>query len=267
MRPTQQPRPGGQFGPHGTGTIVSGTLTPTPIGLLTNETVVTLTAGQTYDAGSSPAYIFSGTGSDIINGGTTGQSTVDYRKLRGGVTLTAEGTSVQKGFGGSIGTDTLTNVGTIVGSANAVNVIDESAAPSGTALTANLLTNTVTIGATALTVYNFAFIKGPNAADTFIGDNGNDTFIGGAGSTFTTGTGHNTLTGGGSNDTFNFGGGHDTITNFSVTGGDAINSTTTLSTVKSVCGGSLLSFAGGGTVFLQGVSASAVTGIGTTHVT
>jgi Ca2+-binding RTX toxin-like protein len=170
---------------------------------------------------------------------------------------------VDKGTSGASGIDTLTNIKTIIGAVRQDNIVDASSITSSTiTVSANLIThalsvnNIPSVGTLSFNIYNFETIIGTSGADTFVGDNLNDRFVGGAGSSFTTGTGHNTLTGGGSNDVFNFGGGHDTITDFSISGGDIINSAFVLKSVTDTTSGALLRFAGGGTITLTGVTAA-----------
>jgi len=235
-----------------------------PFSLLAGEPVIHLVSGnQTYTASTTPSYIYGNTGNDIINGGSSNLSTVDYSTLKTAVTLGIGGV-VTKGINGAGGSDQLINIHTIVGAVGQNNTIDASTGSTnnGVSIAVNLQTHDLQVknipglGTLDFQVVNFNTVIGPNAADTFIGNNGNDTFVGGAGSTFTTGTGHNTLTGGGSLDTFNFGGGNDVITNFNIAGGDVINSHTKVHDITAVQGGALVHFAPEQSVMLIGVSAT-----------
>lgn len=239
---------------------------PKPVDLLAGETVVSLSSGSQSYTANTTTYIFGNTGTDTIDGGSTDLSTVDYSNLHEAVTLLPEGL-VDKGTNGADGVDTLINIKTIVGAAGFNNIVDTSSITSTSiGLTVNLSAHTIAVsnipgvGTLAFNIFNFETIIGTSGADTFVGDNGNDSFTGGAGSSFTTGRGTNMLTGGGANDVFNFGGGHDTITNFSLTSGDVINSQWALNSVTSIAtgstSGSVLHFAGGGSITLNGVSAA-----------
>jgi serralysin len=163
-------------------------------------------------------------GNDIINGskgndlliGGKGKDTVNYSRLGGPVTLGVAG-KVFKGSGGSFGTDQLIGIETLIGSSGAGDLIDASAASSGTVpINVNLSTQTLSVigipglGTQNFTVRNFENVNGTPINDIITGDFKNNVLNGGDGDDILSGTvGTNlrstevdTLIGGAGDDTF-----------------------------------------------------------------
>jgi hypothetical protein len=151
-----------------------------------------------------------------INGGL-GSDTVDYSALTQGITLKPFG-FVNKG---SLGTDLLIGIETIIASNTKNDNIDVSTSSGG--IQANLASQTLNIPAAGLAfrVSKFENVFGSNFDDNITGDDfsnilagngGNDVLDGGAGNDFLDGGADNDfLLGGSGNDTLVGGGGNDTL--------------------------------------------------------
>jgi Ca2+-binding RTX toxin-like protein len=143
-------------------------------------------------------------GSDILDGGSD-SDIADYSGLRSVVTLGAFGV-LRKG---TLGTDTLINIETIVGSGAHGDTIDHSGigAPATGTIT-DLTAGKVTVNGTSsplpltFSVSKFEHVIGSNFADTIAGNTDNNSL--------TAGAGNDTLIASGGNDTLNGGVGNDT---------------------------------------------------------
>jgi Ca2+-binding RTX toxin-like protein len=155
-------------------------------------------------AGSGNDLLVGTSGSDVLDGGD-GFDTADYNSLGTVVNLGAFGV-LRKG---SLGTDSLIGVETIIGSSLLGDTVDHSAAGSpATGTVTNLSTGVVTVNGSAsplpltFNVSQFENVIGSNFADTIFGNAANNAFSAGAG--------NDTLNGGAGNDTLNGGAGTDT---------------------------------------------------------
>ena len=181
-------------------------------------------------------------GNDTILGGA-GTDIVDYSNLGQAVSVGIAG-AVQKG---TLGTDKVEKVETIIGATGQSNIIDASTAPSNISIAADLTRqNQVVVFGIAnsqpLTfgVENFInvigtsgndtitgnglsnFLQGDKGNDIINGNGGSDVLIGGAGNDFINGgdgndgalggAGDDNLIGGFGNDVFDGGAGNDTVT-------------------------------------------------------
>ncbi|MFM8275702.1 MAG: beta strand repeat-containing protein, partial [Cyanobium sp.] len=155
------------------------------------------------DAGNDT--LIASAGNDTLNG-DTGSDTVNYNALGSVVTLGAFGV-LRKG---SLGTDTLVGIETIIGSSLLGDTVDHSGAsvaPASGTVT-NLSTGVVTVNGTAaplpltFNVSQFENVIGSGFADTITGNAANNALSGG--------TGNDMISGGTGNDTINGGAGTDT---------------------------------------------------------
>jgi Ca2+-binding RTX toxin-like protein len=185
-----------------------------------NDILTTTAQNDTVNALGGNDTIKGSKGNDFINGGT-GIDTIDYFSLGGPVRLGAAG-KVFKGANGSFGEDQLIGIETIIGSKGAGDLIDGSAASSGTVpLNVNLNLETLSVigipglGTQTFTVRNFEDVNGTSIADVITGDGKNNKIDGGGGDDILAGTVGSsvrsnevdTLTGGTGNDTFILGSG------------------------------------------------------------
>jgi Ca2+-binding RTX toxin-like protein len=198
--------------PLGRATIIEGTEGNDILATTPQDDIVNALGGNDTIKGSKS--------NDFINGGT-GIDAIDYFSLGGPVRLGAAG-KVFKGANGAFGEDQLIGIETITGSKGAGDLIDGSAASSGTVpLNVNLSLETLSVigipglGTQTFTVRNFEDVNGTSIADVITGDRKNNKIDGGGGNDILTGTvgssvGSNeidTLTGGTGNDTFILGSG------------------------------------------------------------
>ncbi|MEO1432411.1 MAG: calcium-binding protein [Cyanobacteria bacterium J06633_8] len=145
-------------------------------------------------------------GHDILDGGK-GKDTADYSHLHQAITLEAVGV-VHKG---SLGTDQLLNIETIIGANGQANTIDGSTAKSGvTSFDIDLSHESLTVenipdlGDLTFTVKNFVNVIGTTQDDSIIGNSEDNMLIGGGGNDY--------FGGSAGNDTINGDdGGHDTV--------------------------------------------------------
>ncbi|MEB3316883.1 MAG: calcium-binding protein [Cyanobacteriota bacterium] len=179
------------------------------------------------------------TGNDTLNGGDD-VDTANYSALEGVVSLGAFGVLSK----GTLGTDSLIGVETIVGSSLLGDTVNHSGATDpATGTITNLTTGLVTVNGTiaplplSFTVSQFENVIGSGNADSITGNiannilsggAGNDTIVSGAGvDTLNGGTGKDQLTASGGNDTYVYTSlsdsllaGYDVITNY--TSGDVL---------------------------------------------
>ncbi len=144
-------------------------------------------------------------GNDVLDGGK-GNDTADYSQLNQAVTLNAVGV-VEKG---SLGTDQILNIETIVGATGKANTIDGSTGTSGvTSFDVDLSQNRLTVenipdlGDVTFTVENFVNVTGTTQDDRIIGNAEDNVLIGNGGNDFFGGSaGNDTIDGddGGVND-------------------------------------------------------------------
>jgi Ca2+-binding RTX toxin-like protein len=201
-----------QIAPLGRATIIDGTEG--------NDLLATTAQDDSVNALGGNDTIKGSKGNDFINGGT-GIDAIDYFSLGGPVRLGAAG-KVFKGANGSFGEDQLVGIETIIGSRGAGDLIDGSAASSGTVpLNVNLNLETLSVigipglGTQTFTVRNFEDVNGTSIADVITGDGKNNKIDGGGGDDILAGTAGasvrpnevDTLTGGSGNDTFILGSG------------------------------------------------------------
>jgi serralysin len=166
--------------------------------------------------GNNGGNIFFGTaGNDTIDGGL-GNDTANYSALTRVVTLGAFGVVTK----GSLGTDTLVKVETIVGSNLLGDTVDHSGASvaPATGTITNLTTGAVTVSGTAFplplsfTVSQFEHVIGSGFADSITGNAANNSLNGGGGNDTIFGlAGNDTLNGEGGNDTLDGGTGNDLL--------------------------------------------------------
>jgi Ca2+-binding RTX toxin-like protein len=212
---------------------------------------------------------FSSFGNDTLNGGVD-SDTANYNDLSTTVTLGAFG-ALNKG---SLGTDTLISVETIIGSSLLGDTVDHSGAVSTpgvlvTGTTTNLTTGAVTVNGTGtplplnFSISQFENVIGSNFADAITGNSGANSLSGAAGNdTFFGSSGNDTLNGGGDSDTANYSniGGLVTLGAFGVLNKDALG-TDNLIGIETIIGSSLL----GDTIDHSGaISAAGVVVTGTT---
>ena len=150
--------------------------------------------------------IIGSTGNDTINGGV-GTDTANYSAIGQAITLKPTGIVTK----GTVGTDQLIGIETIIGATGLINVIDASTATNfGAAATIdiNLATQSVVVStgistppSISLSVINFVNAIGTNNNDTIIGDVANNTLSGGSGDDILKGsTGNDNLNGGAGSD-------------------------------------------------------------------
>ena len=167
------------------------------------------------EIGNSNDLIFGGAGNDTINGGV-GLDVVDYSALGSTVSLGAFGV-VNKG---TLGTDSLIAVESIIGSSLLGDTVDHSGATvaPATGTITNLTTGAVTVSGTAFplplsfTVSQFEHVIGSGFADSITGNAANNSLNGGGGNDTIFGlAGNDTLNGEGGNDTLDGGTGNDLL--------------------------------------------------------
>ena len=131
--------------------------------------------------------------------GTGGNDTVDYSQLGQTVTLAANGV-VNKGVGGSFGSDTVKNVEGFIGANGQTNTIDGTTNGGPVSFNIDLSKDNLTLDnlngrSVSFKVQNFSQVIGTNNNDTIKGNN--------TGNTLTGGKGNDILTGGNGNDILN----------------------------------------------------------------
>ena len=155
-------------------------------------------------------------GDDILDGGN-GNDTADYSELDQAITLEAVGV-VNKG---SLGTDQISNIETIIGATGQANTIDGSTGTSGvTSFDVDLSDDRLTVenipglGDVTFTVENFVNVTGTTQDDRIIGNTEDNILIGGGGNDFFGGSaGNDTINGDdGGNDTVDYTGLGEAIT-------------------------------------------------------
>ncbi len=156
-------------------------------------------------------WLIGSSGNDSLNG-ADGNDTADYAYLDQAITLQAMGTVLK----GSLGTDTLVKVETIVGAIGQANVIDGSTAMAPAFLDVNLSTNSLKVNGLPsvlqFTVNNFVDVIGTSLNDTITGNSGNNNLQGGGGVDFLDGgAGADVINGGSGNDFINGGDGNDVL--------------------------------------------------------
>ncbi|MEH2011610.1 calcium-binding protein [Nostoc sp.] len=211
------------------------------IGTSGNDTITGDSQNNNLQGGNGNDTFFGSAGNDTILGGA-GIDIADYSNLGQAVSVGIAG-AIQKG---SLGTDTVRNVETIIGATGQSNIIDGSTALSNISIAADLSQNTVIVSGIAnsepltFNVENFINVIGTSGNDTIIGNDlsnflqggkgndiingndGSDVLIGGAGNDFIDGgdgndgalggAGNDNLIGGFGNDVFDGGAGNDTVT-------------------------------------------------------
>jgi Ca2+-binding RTX toxin-like protein len=191
-------------------------------GLGGNDTIEAAAGDDVVNGGSGDDRIIGGVGNDQIDG-DVGTDTADYSNLGQAVTLGPRGVLTK----GSLGTDSLRAIESIIGATNQQNLIDNSAADAGASVNVNLGTNQLNVlglpGGQSLSfqVSKFPNVNGTSGADTITGDalanilnglGGNDTIDGADGNdTIDGGAGDDVLMGGAGNDRFIGSSGNDII--------------------------------------------------------
>ncbi|MGK7956854.1 MAG: calcium-binding protein [Crocosphaera sp.] len=127
---------------------------------------------------------YGGDGDDMIIGGP-GKDTVDYTLVNQGITLEAIGV-INKG---SVGSDQIFEIETIIGNASQTNTIDGSTGKGTASLTVDLGNDSLTVVGTPIgnlkfTVENFVNVVGTKNKDTIIGSNANNKLMAEAGNDF-----------------------------------------------------------------------------------
>lgn len=131
---------------------------------------------------------------DILNGGQ-GHDTADYSKLKQAITLEAAGV-VNKG---SLGTDQIFNIETIIGAARQANTIDGTGDNGVTSLDVDLSHDRLTVrdipglGNVTFTVKNFVNVTGTAQDDSIIGNDEDNILIGNGGNDFFGGSAGNDI--------------------------------------------------------------------------
>ncbi|KST65049.1 calcium-binding protein [Mastigocoleus testarum] len=160
------------------------------------------------DGGNGRDILEGSKGNDILNGGN-GKDTADYSQLTEAITLEAVGV-VNKG---SLGSDQIVNIETIIGATGQDNKIDGSTGRSGvTSFNVDLSQNRLTVrnipgfGNVKFAVENFVNVTGTSQNDKITGNAQDNILIGGGGNDFFGGTaGNDTLNGDdGGNDTVDY---------------------------------------------------------------
>ena len=166
-----------------------------------------------FQGGSANDTFNGGSGNDTMSGGG-GYDTANYRNLTQAITLLPQGV-IRKG---SLGTDSLLNVDSIIAPIGKTNIIDASSSTGGASLTVNLGTNSLKvngipgIGSLSFTVENFVKVIGTSNNDSLTGNTKNNTLDGRAGNdTLSGGAGNDTLLGGDGNDYLDGGTGFDSM--------------------------------------------------------
>ena len=147
--------------------------------------------------------LFASSGNDTLNG-ADGTDTADYSSVGEAITLERAGV-INKG---SLGSDRISNIESIIGADGQENAIDGSTGTSGeTSFTINLQTNRLTVndiptlGDVTFRVENFVNATGTSKGDSIVGNNSNNLFSGGTDNDGLSGVGGNdTLFGNAGND-------------------------------------------------------------------
>ncbi|BAQ63586.1 calcium-binding protein [Geminocystis sp. NIES-3709] len=172
------------------------------------------------EGGDDNDTIIGSSGSDSIFGGVdgtdSGTDTANYSALTQAITLQPLGVVAK----GTLGTDTLSGIETIIGATNRANVIDVSTASAGLSIEvdlSNTSTDNLTVADSGMTfmgsfaVRNFRNVIGTDGNDTITGDSSTNLLDGGDGDdTLNGGTGNDTLVGSSGNDSLLGGTGTDT---------------------------------------------------------
>lgn len=158
----------------------------------------TLNGGKgndTLDGGKGKDILEGSQGNDVLDGGK-GKDTADYSDLNEAITLEAVG-QVDKG---SLGTDQILNIETIIGATGQANEIDGSTGTSGvTSFDVDLsndrliVQNIPGLGDVTFTVKNFVNVTGTTQDDRIIGNNEDNTLKGAGGNDFFGGSAGNDI--------------------------------------------------------------------------
>ncbi|MEO0932999.1 MAG: calcium-binding protein [Cyanobacteria bacterium J06641_2] len=147
------------------------------------------------DGGKGKDILEGSQGNDVLDGGK-GKDTADYSQLNQAITLNAVGV-VEKG---SLGTDQILNIETIVGATGQANTIDGSTGTSGvTSFDVDLSENRLTVenipglGDVNFTVENFVNVTGTTQDDRIIGNAQDNILIGNGGNDFFGGSAGNDI--------------------------------------------------------------------------
>ncbi|MCF4966081.1 hypothetical protein CV014_02710 [Nostoc sp. CMAA1605] len=173
-----------------------------------NDTITGNTGNNQLFANGGDDTIRGSGGNDTLDGGT-GNNRADYSQLGESITFVPVNT-VKKGV---LGTDTLTDIQTIIADATtANNTIDVSSLTTITSINANLANQIITVnGSQSWNVVNFDDVKGTNQADSLTGDSQDNQLFGyGGDDIINGGYGNDILYGGSGNNTLNGGGDYDT---------------------------------------------------------
>ncbi|NJM17265.1 MAG: calcium-binding protein [Richelia sp. SL_2_1] len=163
---------------------------------------------DTLDGGKGKDVLKGSQGNDVLDGGK-GDDTADYSHLSEAITLEAVGV-VKKG---SLGTDQILNIETIVGASGKANTIDGSTGTSGvTSFDVDLSQDRLTVqnipglGDVTFTVKNFVNVTGTSQDDRIIGNAEDNILIGGGGNDFFGGSAGNDIINGdnGGDDTVDY---------------------------------------------------------------
>jgi Ca2+-binding RTX toxin-like protein len=183
-------------------------------GSATNGTGNTL--NNTITGNSANNSLNGSAGNDTLNG-DAGTDTANYRALGQAITLLPRGV-ISKG---SLGTDSILNIETIIGATGKANTINGSSGTGGASFIVNLETspnnfivnNLPGLGLLTFTVENFVNVTGTPENDTITGNSSNNVINGGAGNdALLGGLGTDTLVGGTGNDRLTGGAGNDRLT-------------------------------------------------------
>jgi len=186
------------------------------------ENVITGAGDDTLIGDENDNVLRGGSGSDSLVGGT-GNDTADYTAIGGGITADLGSGVVDAG---ELGTDTLTSIENVIGSASDDtfigdendNVLDGGGGRDtvdysaiGTGIVVNLSAGTAMAGAHGSdTLLNIETVIAGSGGDTLIGDENQNSLLGGGGDdTIAGGLGVDTLYGGDGNDTFSYADGDD----------------------------------------------------------
>jgi len=158
----------------------------------------TLNGGKgndTLDGGKGDDTLQGSRGNDVIAGGQ-GHDTADYSHLSEAITLEAVGV-VNKG---SLGTDQILDIETIIGATGQANTIDGSTGNSGiTSFDIDLSNERLTVrdipglGNVTFNVQNFVNVTGTAQDDSIIGNDEDNVFIGNGGNDFFGGSAGNDI--------------------------------------------------------------------------
>jgi len=198
------------------------------------ENVITGAGDDTLIGDENDNVLRGGSGSDSLVGGT-GNDTADYTAIGGGITADLGSGVVDAG---ELGTDTLTSIENVIGSASDDtfigdendNVLDGGGGRTvdysaiGTGIVVNLSAGTAMAGAHGSdTLLNIETVIAGSGGDTLIGDENQNSLLGGGGDdTIAGGLGVDTLYGGDGNDTFSYADGDDRDLVFGDGGDDTV---------------------------------------------